>query len=111
MSITKTDLVRLIEKADAAIAELSTDVDFLAQRLAQTGKWQLTRGTGQSSDNLVAIAYYTAPLEGQKLPHDESDYAACIRAFEKLPQHRKELQVVKTAMDNINNHYLKNIRQ
>ena len=108
MSITITELNAVLEKATATIDILGEDVQFLAQRLTRVGKWcQDERDTGQSSDSLVAIAYGTATVNEQKLPHDEFDYAACIRAFEKLPQHRKELQVVKTAMDNINNHYLK----
>ena len=75
------------------ICEQAMDVAFLVERCGSAGSVgfggsDAGRDTGMSSNSIVAIAY-GAPLDEQVFPSDQSDLDACVRAFEKLPAHRK----------------------
>lgn len=101
-----------VEDLAIAFEQLHDDVEFLSNRLLNAGQvGDAERDTGESADNLVAIAYGNASLLKQKLPHDKFDYGAVCRAYEKLPFHRKQLRVVIMAMESIYIHYEKILNQ
>ena len=75
--------------------QLEADVYFLLNRSMQAGScsFQENRDTGMSSNALVFFAYTgTRP---SAWPMDKGDYDACIRAVDKLPEHRKTKDVLK----------------
>lgn len=73
--------------------ELEADVAFLLARANQANYFSLgkNRDTGASSNALVRFAY--TKEEPKYWPHDQSDYAACLRAFASLPAHRRTPEV------------------
>jgi len=82
--------LRLIEKYKA-------DKKFLLARCAKAGSCSFCkeRDTGVSSNSIVAIAYGKIKLNEQDMPSDEADLAACIKAFGKLPRHRKTKNAIE----------------
>lgn len=85
------DANKTIDKMLIKIGEQVEDIEFLADRANRAGSCSFAddRDTGASSNSIVAIAYGLIPIEEQVFPSDASDLAACCRAFEKLPDHRK----------------------
>jgi len=72
--------------------QLEADVAFWAQRALKANSCSLSDGgrdTGVSSNSIVAIAYGICGLCDQEFPMDADDLAACYRAWNKLPSHRK----------------------
>ena len=73
------------------VGEQVKDVEFLALRAEQAGKWSSLedgRDTGASSNFIVSLAYGISSLDKQAFPSDQSDMDACRRVLDKLPIHR-----------------------
>ncbi len=79
---------------------LFKDIEFLVPRASQAGTINFTenRDCGASSNSIVEIAYEIRHLWDQILPHDAADLNACVKMWDKLPEHRKTFDV-KLAMD------------
>ena len=71
--------------------KLIIDNSFLLARSMKAGSCSFREGrdTGISSNSIVAIAFDVIKLNEQEMPNDKADLAACIRAFDKLPYHRR----------------------
>ena len=83
------------------IAQLAEDVRFLAERADGANKCSFMdyeRDTGVSSNAIVRLAYGGEPPHKHELPSDKQDLMACQRAFNKLPEHRKTVEV-RAALD------------
>lgn len=79
-------------------AEFKLDIQFLLMRSMKSGSFSTYEGerdVGQSSNSIVAIAYGVLELKNQRLPSDHHDLDSCNRMFEKLPDHRKNMQVIQ----------------
>ena len=76
------------------VDQLHADILFLAKRQQRAGSFSMRKGrdTGISSNSLVSFAYGVGDIEW---PRDWSDYAACVRAFRKLPTHRRTPSVIE----------------
>lgn len=86
--------------------QMQADIAFLLLRCKCAGSCSFTndRWTGMSSNALVAFAYGG---EQDCMPSDRSDYAACVRTFRRLPEHRRT-PAVREALQAARNAYLKN---
>lgn len=84
--------------------QLQADVAFLLMRADCAGSCNFTsdRWTGMSSNALVSVAYGG---DQPDLPWDRGDYAACVRTFVRLPQHRRTPEV-RAALAAAREHYL-----
>jgi len=73
------------------VKETEQDIKFLLKRSMKAGCCNFTaeRDTGISSNSIVAIAYGFDDLSEQILPKDLSDFNACKKMWEQLPEHRK----------------------
>ena len=73
--------------------EMQADIDFLLLRSGRAGSCSFTsdRWTGMSSNALVSLAYGG---KQDAMPHDRSDYAACVRTVRRLPKHRRTPEVL-----------------
>jgi hypothetical protein len=73
-------------------AQLEADVAFLLHRSSEAGvcSFSADRWIGLSSNALVCLAYGGVQ---DAMPYDRSDYAACVRAFRRLPKHRRTAEV------------------
>lgn len=73
--------------------QMQSDIDFLARRQQRAGSVSFSRGreTGISSNSLVSLAYGVGELE---MPSDWGDYAACARAFKRMPRHRRTSEIL-----------------
>ena len=72
--------------------QAKADIAFLLMRSQSAGKVSFTndRWIGMSSNALVALAYGG---KQDAMPRDRGDYAACVRTYVRLPQHRKTPEV------------------
>lgn len=72
------------------------DIQFLLSRALCAGSCSFSadRWTGLSSNAIVSVAYGGHQTE---TPSDRSDWAACVRTFRRLPQHRRT-NAVRQAM-------------
>ena len=73
--------------------QLRSDIAFLARRAQRAGAWSNTedRDWGVSSNSLVSLAYGIGDLE---MPSDWYDYAACERAANNMPPHRRTPEIM-----------------
>lgn len=73
----------------------NADIAFLAKRQEQASRafGGAERDTGASSNSLVSFAYGILEEFDLIMPSDQSDYRACVLAFEKLPAHRRTPRV------------------
>lgn len=69
------------------------DIEYLARRAQRAGAFEIgpDRDWGRSSNSLVSLAYGVGDLE---MPSDWYDYAACVRAMNGLPAHRRTQEIV-----------------
>lgn len=75
-------------------AQLEADIVFLLRRIRgwRRGSAEATaagRDNGVAADALVRFAYGGARPLLDEYPHDADDLAACIRAFDRMPAHRR----------------------
>lgn len=75
----------------------SEDIKCLFERAMEAGHCRLTgdRFTGVSSNAIFRLAYGGEPPGKREMPYDQSDYDACVRTVEKLPEHRRTPQVME----------------
>lgn len=85
--------------------QLESDVEFLAKRANSSGCWTSpdNRSTGASANSIVGIAYGTINPGNQRMPGDQSDLDSCVRAVERLPEHRRT-QLVYDALNGAKRH-------
>lgn len=79
-----------------AAAPFVADIEYLANRCEMAGSYRQCkeRDWGDSANSIVSIAYGLRTLDGQVMPLDLDDAAACSRAVDGLPEHRKTPDVL-----------------
>ena len=87
-----------VEMSKPTFEQAQADIAFLLLRCSAAGSVSFMddRWTGMSSNALVKVAYGG---EQDALPHDRSDYAACVRTYARLPRHRRTPAVRKALKD------------
>lgn len=76
--------------------KLVMDLDFLLQRSKTSGHFSFSetnRCTGVSSNALVIFAFSGVAPNKDHFPSDPSDYKACLRTIDMLPNHRRTEEV------------------